>query len=152
MTTDSKVAPDENLLQLRRDAENRNERYLIFLGLLVGPLLMGVTWLLTGNIKAAKASGVYIFYIGSIVLVPTFLRYMYFSRKLKHVSQEYQATIQGVIGPVSKTYETVYDYSLFQIAEFQAYKKMHFWGTGFGFAIFAVFSWFYTNLFLNQFI
>lgn len=119
-------SPDEDashLLQLRREAEKRSGGYRTLLGLLVGPVLMGSVWLLMGEARAAKASGIWIFYIGSIALVPTAMRFMHFSEKLKNVSQDHSVTVRGVMAPVSKSYRTTYDYSIFRPSDFEAHKK-----------------------------
>ena len=113
---------------------------------------MGSVWLLTGEARAAKASGIWIFYIGSIALVPTAMRFMHFSEKLKNVSQDHSVTVRGVMGPVSKSYRTTYDYSIFRPSDFEAQKKMHFWGTLAVTAVCSIAGWLFTNLFINQFL
>lgn len=146
------MQPSEELLHLRRDAEKRRHRNSALLGFLVAPVLMGATWFLTAEVKAVRGVGVWIFCMGSIVFAVAYTRFSHYSDKLKNVSQQYSVTVRGVIGPVKKGYRTEYDYARFNVAEFEAHKKMHLWGGCCGGSLFALFSWFLTNLFANQFI
>lgn len=144
--------PSEELLRLRRDAEKRRYRNSALLGFLVAPVLMGTTWFLTGEVKAVRSIGLWIFCLGSVVFAVAYTRFSHYSDKLKNFSQQYSVTVRGVVGPVKESYRTEYDYARFNVAEFEAHRKMHLWGGFCGGSLFALFSWFLTNLFANQFI
>ena len=144
--------PSEELLQLRRAAQKDNYGYLTVLGFLIAPLFMGFTWLLTGDPEAVGVVGVWIFCSGSAFLALAFTRFLHYSDKLKNVMQQYSVMVRGVLGPFKDNYRTKYDYDRFDASDCKAHRKMHFWGSLAGGAIFAHFSWWGTISFFRQFI
>ncbi len=144
--------PGEEFLQLRRDAEKRSGGYRTLIGFVVAPVLMEGTWFVTGESKVVKGVGVWIFCIGSVIFAAAFMRFSRHSEKLRNVRMQYEVTVRGVLGPVTKTHRTEYDYARFNATDFVAYRKMHFWGGLCGGALFAIFSWLFTIYFFRQFI
>lgn len=150
---DESIEPSsEELLRLRRDAEKNNDGYLTLLGFLVSPILMGVTWLLTGEVKAVRSVGVWIFCASSVFFAVAFVRFTHYSDKLKNVKQQYSVMVRGVLGPVKDNYRTKFDYARFNAADCREHRKMHFWAVLGGGALFALFSWLGTISFFKQFI
>ena len=152
MSDESIKQPSEELLRLRRDAEKNNNGYLTLLGFLVAPILMGITWLLTGEVKTVLSVGVWIFWSSSAIFVVAFTRFTHYSDKLKNVKQQYSVMVRGVLGPVKDNYRTKFDYARFNAADCKAHRKMHFWAVLGGGAMFALFSWLGTISFFKQFI
>lgn len=151
MSDELKGQPSEEMLKMRRDAEKRKHRNSALWGFFVAPALMISTWLLTEDVKSVKSLGVWMFYAGSVIFAVAYTRFSHYSDKLQTVSQQQSVTVRGVLGSVKDDYRTVYDYARFNAAEFEAHRKMHFWGSLCGGAGFAVFCWFFINLFINQF-
>ncbi len=142
----------DELLRLRREAEHNNNGYHTLWGFLVAPVLMGITWYLTGDIKAVRGVGVWIFCIASLVFALAFTRFSVCSDKLKNVSQQYSVMVRGVMGPVKDNYRTQYEFSRFSEADCKVHRKVHFWAVVNLFALFALASWLLAINFFTHFV
>jgi len=152
MTEDPIDQPNEELLRLRLEAEKNNSGYLTLWGFLIAPAAMGITWFLTGEIKAVRSVGVWLFCAASIVFAVAFTRFTYYSEKLKNVKQQYSVMVRGVLGPVKDNYRTQYEFGRFNEADCQAHGKAHFWAVLGGGSIFVLFSWLITINYFNYFV
>lgn len=152
MNDEAPDQPSDELLRLRREAENNNNGYHSLWGFLVAPVLMAITWYLTGDVKAVRGVGVWIFCIASVVFALAFTRFSIYSGKLKNVSQQYSVMVRGVMGPVKDNYRTKFEFSRFSEVDCKVHRKVRFWAVVNLLAFFALASWLLTINFLTHFV
>ena len=143
-------APD--LQTLRIQADKRKGGLKTVLGLLVAPLMMGATWLLTRDAAAVRVVGYWIFCVSSVFTVIGYLGYSKYSDLIKPFSQQHFVKIPGLMGSVNQSYQTTYDFSKFTVVEYAHHKKMHAFGSAFLINVFITISQVFTSGFFSQYI
>lgn len=151
-TNESNVDESTKLSFHRKKAERRRGSVLALFGLLVAPIFMGSFWLMFNDMALTRKAGSWIFYVGSLGTVISYLKFTSYLNRLKSLSQSFYTTSQGISGAVREKYRTIYDFDKFRLTDYSAHKFLHFWGNLVGFSISSLFSYGYASYFFNHFV
>lgn len=142
---------DDKKMRIEAAQRMKDKKYS-FIGFLIAPIFMWGVWTLTKDSVLVKNTGYYIFITSSVTFTVAYSFFSRFSNKLDNVRQDFSFPTGERIGNPREVYRVEYQFDLFSSEQFEAFKKMHFFGQILVGALFCIFGWVITIFIFRNFV